>query len=215
MDETPPTISFPISEFVNGSIPTPNIIDDSQVSVRYYLDDNEISFDSIANSITTGSHTIRIDAKDETGNTSTQLYSFIVDKTEPRIIVNTPKNNTVVSETLFLDFTILDDNPSDQIYVLLPNGIALQNQTFVTLDTSSLDDGQYQIVISATDKANNKNQKDVFFKIDRTKTTDNYITSSDAKFDYNFALLLIAGIFAIGIAIFIILTNKSQKLPKY
>lgn len=215
MDETPPTISFPISKFVNGSIPTPNIIDDGQVSVRYYLDDNEIGFDSIANSITAGSHTIRIDAKDEAGNTSTQLYSFIVDKTEPRIIVNTPKNNTVVSETLFLDFTVLDDNPSDQIYVLLPNGIALQNQTFVTLDTSSLDDGQYQIVISATDKANNKSQKDIFFKIDRTKTADNYIALSDTKFDYNFALLLIAGIFAIGIAIFIVLTNKSQKLPKY
>jgi hypothetical protein len=211
-DDKSPEISFPISKFVNGSIPIPMIVDDGQVSVKYYLDDEEIDLDKI-NSVSEGLHNLRIDAADEFGNVSTQFYSFIVDKTMPEILINSPKSNSQVVNSLHLDYSVLDENPSNH-QVLLPNGTIIHNQNIIDLNTNSLKDGHYKIVIIATDKANNTNQKTIPFEVQRTKAID-IVHRNDVKFDYDFILLMIAGIFAIGITIFIILGNKSQKLPKY
>lgn len=211
-DDKPPEISFPISQFVNGSIPTPIITDDSKISTKYYLDDKEIDFDMI-DSISEGLHNLRIDATDEMGNTSTQFYSFIVDKTLPEILINSPKSDSKIADYLHLDYSILDENP-DTHQILLPNGTIIHNQNTIIFDTGSLKNGQYDITIIATDKANNTNQKTLSFEVQRTKST-NIVHQNNVKFNYNFTLLVIAGVFAIGIAVFIVLGNKSQKLPKY
>ena len=110
------------------------------------------------------------------------------------------------------EFTILDENP-DAHQVLLPNSTTIHNQNIINLDTGLLKDGQYDITIIATDKANNTNQKTISFEIQRAKATS-IVHQTDIKFDYNFTLLVIAGIFAIGIVIFIVLGNKSQKSSK-
>jgi subtilisin family serine protease len=210
-DDIPPIIDFAIPRFVNDTISEPTITDDGNVSVKYYLDGTET--DKISGAISDGKHDLKIEATDESGNTSVQFYSFIVDKAAPQILISNPQNNTVFSGVLRMNFAIKDDNPN-QTFILLPDGTTIQNQTSIDFDTARLADGKYQIIISAMDEAGNKNQQTVLFEIDNTGQIQN-IQQTNVKFDYNLVLLMIAGVFAIGITIFIILGNKRQKLPKY
>ena len=207
-DDTPPVISMLIPAFVSV-IPTPIITDNGNVSIKYFLDYTEIP--TLAD-ISEGPHTLRVEAIDEADNTTVQFYSFIVDRTAPEITIQNPPNNAKITNTLSLDFTIQDVNP-DKISVLFPDGTIIHNQTSIDFDASNLDEGKYDIVIETTDKAGNKNQKTMPFEISGTIMPN--ISKNDIRFDYNFVLLIVAVLFAIGISIFIVLSNRSKKSPKY
>jgi hypothetical protein len=88
-DNTPPEIAFSIDSFTNV-IPAMTVTDDGNVSVRYYLDDTEITDLS---AIPEGQHTLKIEAIDDAGNTSLQFHSFVLDKTAPQILVQNPQDN--------------------------------------------------------------------------------------------------------------------------
>jgi len=207
-DDTPPVISLLVPAFVSV-VPTPIITDNGNVSIKYSLDDIEIL---TLGDISEGPHTLRIEAIDEADNTTVQSYSFVVDRTAPQITIQNPPNNAKISNTLSLDFTILDENP-DKISVLFPDGTIIYNQTSIDFDASDLDEGKYDIVIETTDKAGNANQKTVPFEISGAIIPN--ISKNDIRFDYNFVLLIVAVLFAIGISIFIVLGNRSKKSPKY
>jgi hypothetical protein len=208
IDNIPPTITLPVSKFIGDIIPQVQITDDGQVSVKYYLDQSEINYDDLSN-VAEGQHNLTIEATDETGNSSVQLYSFVVDKTKPEILV--VEYDDKISNLLQIDFIVNDVN-LDEISISLPDGTILKNQNQINLDTSNLNDGKHQIIISAIDKAGNKNEKTISFEVSKAITPK---PSLNTAFDYDFILLLIAGVFAIGITIFIILGTKSQKSPKY
>jgi hypothetical protein len=204
VDDESPKITLPTSKFVNA-IPIPTIIDDRIISIKYYLDGMETVPEDLALA-SEGSHTITIDAYDKMGNTSTQSYSVIVDKTMPEILVT---DSDLFSGILQLDFVIKDANPN-KTFVLLPNGTRIENQTSINFDTTQLNNGKHEIIISAMDMANNENKKTISLEIGSiTKPIQN-----TSKFDYNLVLLIIAGVFAIGITTFIILGNKSHKSLK-
>ncbi len=207
-DDAPPMISLPALQYTNGTIPSPIITDDGDVSVKYFLDETEVDL-VLSESVSEGAHNFRIEATDDAGNTSTQIYSIIVDKTMPEISVISPTGGKI-SDLLRLDFAVVDEN-LDKISVLLPDGTTIQNQTSIDFDVSQLD-GLHQIMIYAIDKAGNKNQKTISFEVGKTITP---MPANNVKFDYNLVLLIIAGAFAIGITIFIIISSKSQKSQKY
>jgi hypothetical protein len=208
-DDSPPEISFAIDSFTNV-IPALTVTDDGNVSIRYYLDGTEIVDLS---AIPEGTHTLKIEATDDIGNTSVQFHSFVFDRTVPEILVQSPQDNARISDMLNLAFTIQDANLG-AVSVLLPDGIIIQNQTSIDFDTSGLSDGKYEITISGVDKAANKSQKTIPIEISRVISAPKHDTS-DIKFDYNLVLLIIAAVIAIGISIFIILGNKSQKSYKH
>ena len=114
-------------------------------------------------------------------------------------------------DELVIEFAIQDSNPSDDKISILLFDTMIQNKTFVRIDTGNHTEGKHQIVISAQDRADNKNQKIITFELDRTKQST-VVTST--KFDYNFVLLGIAGAVAIGIASFIAFGIKSRKSSK-
>lgn len=212
-DTKSPVIALPVSQFVNGTVPMPMISDDGKVLAKYYLDNLEINLNNTLNNITEGHHDLKIEATDDAGNVSVQYYSFVVDKTAPEIIIVSPQNNEKISGLLRLGFTVKDNNPKN-VMVLLPNGTTITNQTSIVFDTSQLSDGKHDLVITAIDKANNKGQKILSFETGKIVMTTNTIQNT-IKFDYNLVLIITAGVFAIGIAIFIILSAKSQKSQKH
>jgi hypothetical protein len=215
-DDSAPKIFLSIPQFVNDStVLQPEITDENQFSVRYYLDETEISFtNNILQSVKDGLHTLKIEAIDETGNTSTQIYTFIVDRTPPEILVKSPTNNAKISDKLVVDFTVKEDNPdSDRTTISVANQILIQNKTLAEIDTYNLTKGVHEIIISAQDKSGNTAQKIITFEIDGIPNiTQN--TMPKTSIDYNLVLLVIAGAIAIGVASFIAFAPKSRKLPK-
>jgi hypothetical protein len=212
-DDTPPQIILPMRAFLNGSESTiPQITDQSEFYVRYFLDDVELDLiDTMLDSINEGLHNLKIEATDEVGNTSAQFYTFVIDKTPPNIIVKSPTNNTVVSNKVIVDFVVEEDNPLNEQTTILFADHIIQNKTRAEINVSNFTEGTYQIVISAKDKADNKIQNLLVFEIDRTPTV---VQARDKTvFDQNFVLLVISGIIAIAVASFIAFAGKSRKSP--
>jgi len=204
-DVSPPVIVFPIDEYAN-TIPIPAITDDGEVSVKYYLDG--IETDTISD-ISEGPHTIKIEAADDAGNTSVQFYSFVVDKTAPQILVSNQQER--ISDVLSIEFAVEDENPN-VVSVLLPDGTILQNQTSIDFDARNLADGKHDIIIQSMDRAGNKSEKTITFE--KSDIITPVVAKNNTKLDLNLVLLIISGIIAIGIAIFIILTTKWQNSSK-
>ena len=81
------------------------------------------------------------------------------------------------------------------------------NKEFVPNNKSKILEGANQLQIKSTDNAGTKS-------FDKASGITQTISIIPSKFDFNFALLIFALVFAIGIALFIILSNKSQKSRK-
>ena len=51
-----------------------------------------------------GEHDLRIHASDIIGNDVEKTFSFIVDNTQPEILIKSPLNDTTISHSLNIDF---------------------------------------------------------------------------------------------------------------
>jgi hypothetical protein len=215
-DNTPPTIVFPISDFVSGGDIMPQITDESGFTVKYYLDDAEISFNSTTLALVDeGPHHLRIEAVDDAGNTSTQFYSFTVDRTAPEIIVKSPLNNTKISDKLIIDFTIEEENPAYEQTMVFFSDKIIQNQTSMEIDVSNYTEGPYGLVISAKDRADNKAQKLISFEIGKTPTQGlMQTTQTKTEPDQNLIFLVLGGVAAIGVAAGVFFASRSRKSQK-
>jgi hypothetical protein len=216
-DSSPPKIEFAIPDFVSQNADVPRITDDSDFSVRYYLDGSEIMFDQ--DTIQTageGPHELRIEAADELGNLSTGLYSFVIDRTPPEILVRSPQDNAKAKDILAIDFEVIDENPdNEKTAILLSDGL-IQNNTKTTVDISDYAQGKHRMVISAEDRAGNKSSKILTFEIGASQPA--LVPSpatQDVKSDYNLVLLGMAGAVAIGVAIFIAFSARPKKPAKF
>lgn len=209
-DSTPPQIALTLPAFVNGSAIAPQITDQSEFSVRYFLDESEIDAAELA-SVDEGAHQLRIEAKDEHGNASTQIYSFTVDNTPPTILIRSPANNTKISDVLVIDFAVEDENLNSEKTTITFGDQIIQNATSTQINVSNYTEGTYNIIISAKDKADNKAQQLIEFQIDRTPATAVIRTSQEPP-DQNLLLLVAAGIAAIAVAAGLAFVMRSKKL---
>ncbi|HET8719651.1 MAG TPA: peptidase S8, partial [Candidatus Nitrosotenuis sp.] len=207
-DDTPPKIQFTLPQYVNGTKSyVPEITDEGEFSVKYFLDDQEVTLtNSTISSAGQGLHHLKIEATDDAGNTSTQFYAFTIDTNPPEILIKSPANNTKVSDRITVDFAMEDENPDYSKTVISFEGVTIQNKTRVDLDLTNHTAGSHKIVIFAKDKASNTNQKVILFNIDRTQPVP-----AKTAFDLNLVLLIIAGIIVIAIASVVAITSRSKK----
>jgi hypothetical protein len=215
-DNTPPKISLPLAAFVNDSSTiSPEITDESEFYVRYFLDDAEVSLDAL-DIIGEGEHQLRIEADDEVGNTATQLYFFTLDKTLPSIIVRTPANNTKITDVLMIDFAMEDENPDHEQTKIIFSDLVIKNQTHAEIDVRNYTEGTYELVISAKDKAENKIQTLITLEIDRTQVPVIVpTTQTKAEIDQTFIFIIAGGATAIAIASGVAFATKPRKSPRY
>jgi hypothetical protein len=191
----------------------PQIIDDNLDEVKYFLDDKEFNFTSNfieSRSIKDGSHELKIFATDIVGFNVTKSFTLNVDNTDPTLIINSPLGGVTVSETLNIDFEVLDANFPDSggLTIILPNG-EIRDQTQLKFDTSQLDEGDYKIQILAEDKAGNNAVKKISFNVDHTTTIQPILQENNSTFNQNYPLILgvLIGL-AIGIFSVLIATKK-------
>ncbi|MEM3077690.1 MAG: S8 family serine peptidase [Candidatus Nitrosotenuis sp.] len=215
-DNTPPQISWPIQQFVRSFEVLPQVTDESTVLTRYYLDGVEILFENdTLDLVSEGPHTMRIEAQDSSANAATAVYSFVVDRTPPQILVRSPQDNSKISGELIIDFTIQDDNPDNEKTAILLSDMLVQNKTYLKINTANYTQGKHSIVISAEDKAQNKAHKIITFEVGAASVPIQITPAGSNKTDYNLILVGIAGAVAIGVAVFIAFSGRSKKSRKY
>ncbi|MFX0205588.1 MAG: NosD domain-containing protein, partial [Candidatus Hodarchaeota archaeon] len=157
----------------NSTILDFSIIDNNLQEANYSVNGgNVITFSEPFNISTTGwsdgGYTIQIKVIDGDGNSKSSLFFFTIDSTKPTIILNSPKNNSVMPNGTLLDFSIIDPNLAHTNYSI--NGWA--NISFSDpfhISTLGWDDGDYTIQINAIDQAGNSNSSWFIFTIDSTK----------------------------------------------
>jgi len=213
-DDKAPIISLTLPEVVNNHIAImPQIIDDNLDQVKYFLNNTEFNFTSNfieSQSIKDGSYELKIVATDIVGFNVTESFTLNIDNTNPTLVIDSPLDDMTVSETLLIDFEVIDDNLLDSggIKIILPNG-ELRDQTQLKFDTSQFEEGNYKIQIFAEDKAGNIANKKISFNVDHSITSPTPILEDKQESDQNYILILGVAIgLAIGILSVLFATKK-------
>lgn len=107
-----------------------------------------------------GNYSLDVSAVDSAGNQTNFSLSFSIDRTPPVINVDGLVNDDVTSLDVSPIISVTDDN-------LISSTITLDGVEFVSGELIS-EEGSYQLVITATDAANNQTSQTLDFTIDRT-----------------------------------------------
>ena len=214
-DDKPPEIIFVIPEFINKSFGiSPEIIEKNLNFVIYYLDGQEIESETLDYEILTdGLHNLRIHASDIVGNDIEKTFSFTVDNIPPEIIVKLPKNGTMVSDSLQIDFKVNDENLADSgaISVLFPDDQLFEDMTFFSYNTTKIDDGIYDLKIIAKDLAENETTEEISFNVDHTFVQPPPVISKEKKEMPQTSLLIIICTIVIAAIVISIAVKKTRK----
>ena len=214
-DDKPPEIVFVIPEFINKSFGvSPEIVEKNLNFVKYYLDGQEIEPDTLDYEILSdGTHNLRIHASDIVGNDIDKTFSFIVDNIPPEIIVKSPKNGTLVSDSLQIDFKVNDENMADNgaISVLFPDNQSFEDMTFFSYNTTKIDDGIYDLRIIAKDLAENEAIKVLSFNVDHTFVQPPPVISKEKKEMPQTSLLIIISTIVIAAIVISVAVKKTRK----
>ena len=163
--------------------------------------------------LTDGLHNLRIHASDIVGNDIEKTFSFTVDNIPPEIIVKLPKNGTLVSDSLQIDFKVNDENMADSgaISVLFPDDQSFEDMTFFSYNTTKIDDGIYDLKIIAKDLAENEATKVLSFNVDHTFVQPPPVISKEKKGMPQTSLLIIISTIVIAAIVISIAVKKTRK----
>ncbi len=123
------------------------------------------TFSFITSTLADGSYTVHVRSMDRAGNTSSEAsYSFVVDTTAPVTEITAPTDGSPVSGTITVDATITDANQMRYFFAIDEVGggrifdltVPYAPVLSYILDTTTLDDGEYTLRVSALDKAGNR-----------------------------------------------------------
>ncbi|HEX5055044.1 MAG TPA: Ig-like domain-containing protein, partial [Gammaproteobacteria bacterium] len=110
-----------------------------------------------------GHYILAVSARDRAGNTGTQTVSFEVDATPPVISIGGVQAGAVVNKAVTPVIDVTDANPAGR-------NITLNGQAFAS-GTAVAAEGEYQLLVTATDGAGNSAQRSIGFTIDLTPPT--------------------------------------------
>ena len=158
VDTTPPTIiiTSPKETTYSTSEIDLTFTINEPVSWRAYSLDGEDNVTITGNTVLSGlsdeEHSIRIFARDNSGNTGvSNIVTFKIDTTPPIISLNSPEETTYSTTNVFLDFTL-----NEEVTWI---GYSLDEQDNVTITAdlmlSGLSEGSHSIAVFATDLAGN------------------------------------------------------------
>ena len=214
-DNIPPEIILVLPDVVNAENKIlPEIIEDNLASVVYFLDGHKIEIPSGGfnlSNVSSGLHTITINANDRVGLETTKSFDFIVDIEAPELEIKSPKNNTSISNSLFIDLRLSDDNlpEKDKVTFLLPTGERIVDKTTYSFNTTDVDDGQYQISILVIDKAGNSLTRDIMFTIDHTIVD---IPKTPVQIEFDSTLILFIIVIGVAIIVGIVFSQRKRKI---
>jgi parallel beta-helix repeat protein len=112
-----------------------------------------------------GEYLIWIEVLDLAGNFNSTFFSFTIDTKKPTINLNSPQNNTFISQGIILDFTIIDTILMHVNYSINEEPANPISSPF-NISTLGWPDGNYTIQINAKDMAGNSGSTWFFFFMD-------------------------------------------------
>ena len=174
-DTRPPKISVEFPQYASGIIRIPVGLDEENIEDASYAVDGSATVSLKENAtivvdttaLSEGFHHIGIVASDTVGHKVFKDIIFVADNTKPQLKVRSPEDGTVVEDRLDVNLEV-SDSSLKVFSVVLPNGTRVDNSNSFTVDTSSLPDGEYPLLISAEDGAGNFVEERRTIKVDRT-----------------------------------------------
>jgi len=176
------TISFSVDltlPYLIITSPTPSFYGTDHITLEYntnknltflgYALDNDIPQSAQQNQLIQGlgegQHTLILGGMDPIGTEISANVTFNIDLTKPVLNVSSPINRTYPANTIPLQYTAYDDN-LDKVSYSINGGaeIILDGNTNLNLA-----DGDYSLLVEATDKAGNKVNQMIDFSIDTVK----------------------------------------------
>ena len=116
-------------------------------------------------SLTSGTHIIRLWAKDLSNKLGYSNVTINTDSDAPSLIIQSPANNTIYeTNNLTLNYTTVDINLQSCKYILDNSTNIIQNCINVTL--SNMSEGLHTLTIYANDTLNNTNTSSIIFRTD-------------------------------------------------
>lgn len=121
-------------------------------------------------SASNGMHKIRVEGGDTHGNINYDEIEVMVDNKKPSIEIKNPNDNDIVSEQIQIEINADDEHSGIKYIDFQIDGVSLQNDTLkiYDLDTTSYEDGEHEIKVLISDKAENMNQDEITITIDNT-----------------------------------------------
>jgi uncharacterized repeat protein (TIGR01451 family) len=107
-----------------------------------------------------GDFTLHVVATDTAGSSSTETRTFTIDRTDPAITLNGVTDGAIVNTDLMPVFTASDAHLNAVTATL--NGAPFTSGTTITAE------GDYRLVVTATDTCGNSSSRTVLFTIDKT-----------------------------------------------
>ena len=222
-DDKPPEIILELPELVTNSFEIlPEIIDKNLDYVEYYIDGQKVEPSTLQTKLLSdGKHDLRIYARDIVENEVDKTFSFIVDNTPPEIFIESPKNGTTVSNSLQIDFKVKDANLADsgfsnmsilgpgKITIFPLNGTLLKDVNSYVFNTTSIDDGVYELDITSIDMAKNEQIKTISFTVDHAFAEPPSVIPEEKPTSQNIILIIVVTIAAAGVIMFAV--KKTRK----
>ncbi|WP_165776421.1 S8 family serine peptidase [Candidatus Nitrosotalea bavarica] len=218
--ESPPQLILDIPLFINSNYTiNPKIIGDSIENKEYYLDnetaqiiDQEKLTEDIRN-LSEGEHDLKFVITDTVGHSISKEFKFVIDNTPPEIILQSPKNYSVVSGVVNIDLDVNELNlaQKDWLTIKTPKQI-FHDVKSIQFDTTSLANGNYTIEAMAKDRAGNIKMANIVLTVDNSSL--GISSPSQHNSDQNFTTL-IEIVLGIAIALTItVFTLKKLKISK-
>ncbi|MCX6706779.1 MAG: hypothetical protein NT001_01415 [Candidatus Woesearchaeota archaeon] len=141
-----------------------------------------------------GNHTWSVSCDDPAGWTgySLETRDYILDKTPPTIIMNTPGNGAIIKAGTAVEINVADNIRLKDVYYTLNGEGMIVNDTpipadsFITLDTTDWEEGDKIITVTATDAAGNAAVENLVVIIDKTAPAVNLTApESGGSYDYH------------------------------
>jgi alpha-tubulin suppressor-like RCC1 family protein len=162
VDTTAPTVSItlPYAGTTNNKTPvlTYTVSEGTVVVKVDGVAVNKVS-GSTLNTLTEGSHVVRVEATDAAGNTGSAQVTFTVDTVPPIVTITSPVAGVTNLNSPLLLYTV-----SDGIVVVKLDGIVINKVSGATLD--ALVNGSHVVRVEAADIAGNIGFAEVVFTVD-------------------------------------------------
>ena len=182
VDNTPPETEIVLptnGTYVSGNVHINlTVTDDNLESATLTLDGetladviNLTSFEWNTTQVADGLHILKIEAIDKAGNRQIDTSVVAVDNTKPVISILSPKDNTPVSGNITITFTIGDRNLQTAVVFVNQTAFDVTNATELTVDTKALQEGTYELRLTALDYAGNQNEAAITIVVDNLSPT--------------------------------------------
>ncbi len=215
--ESAPQLNVDIPLFINGTYKiNPIVIGNEIQTAQYSLDGeqpksiNSVQLSESLKHLSEGEHDIKFVVTDSVGHVMSKEFKFLLDNTPPVIAFKSPKNGSTISGMVDINIGIEEENPAQKNWLVVktPKQFFYDNDS-IPWDTRTLNDGQYSVEATATDKSGNVSIEHIIVNIDNSNPTAAIFANNG---DQNFPTLLAIVIGIIIAASVSVITFKKFKI---